>query len=110
MAERKIQILFNLIKAVSNIADRGSNTSSSTSENIGNVNYTIRRLFPSIGVATQPTNILGRTKAQGVTNETHVDRSHVGTIPRFNLNTIYRPKTEKRTKSTSSKPLKTERM
>ena len=116
MAEKHMQILTNLIKAVSNVTDLSSSTSRTTSsvsnsnEETPDVESAIKRLFPSTDETTHAT-VSNQSKARenGESNYgSHVedgipDRRPVSNITRFNPNSVYRPKSAKAAKSSTSK-------
>lgn len=114
MADKHMQIVCNLIKAVTNVADRGTSSNNQGSSSIS-VEETIKRLFPSTqggqGTnATTPRNTVLRDQSavEQERNE-NPDRLTVASIARFNPSTVYRPKAGKRAKSSSSKAPKKQR-
>ena len=100
MAENHMQILTNLIKAVSNVTDLSSswttNSDSNSNEETPDVENTIKRLLPSTNQATHAT-VSNQSKARenGKSNHgSHVeegipDRRPVSNITRFNPNSVY---------------------
>ncbi|CAB3987907.1 G2 M phase-specific E3 ubiquitin- ligase-like [Paramuricea clavata] len=110
MADKHMQILANLIKAVTNVADRGtsqeSNIEGSEGSSSVSVEETIKRLFPSTeggqGANATKNTVLGERAVEQERNE-NPDRHTVASIVRFNPSTVYRPKAGKRAKSSSSK-------
>ena len=109
-----MQILTNLIKAVSNVAKHGTpqpeSTQYSGGDSTASVEDAIKRLFPSTEGQSQR-NIqqgqLGELNAPDYsitsTDERNApDRHHVADITRFNPRNTYRPKSGKKAKSSSS--------
>lgn len=119
MADKHVEILSNLIKAVSNVADRGTSSESNRDESSSaSVEETIRRLFPSTEV-TGSINTTSTVEARESTarrssessrerNE-NMDRQPIAIIPRFVPSNNYRPKAGKKAKSSSSKAPKKQR-
>ena len=120
MADKHMQILSNLIKAVSNVAERGSSRSgggfSSSDETSTSVENSIKRLFPSTdqtakfsqGTVPNQANARETNDSDEEGNEMP-DRQRVSNITHFNPNSIYRPKSGKRAKSSTSKAPKKQR-
>ena len=114
MAEKHMQILTNLIKAVTNVTDLSSsrttsNVSNSNEETSG-VESAIKRLFPSTDQATHAT-VSNQSKARENGESSYgshfeegiPDRRPVSNITRFDPNSVYKPKSAKRAKSSTSK-------
>ena len=110
MAEKHMQILTNLIKAVTNVTDlsssRTTNNVSNSNEETSGVESAIKRLFPSTDQATHAT-VSNQCKARENGESSygsHVeegipDRRPVSNITRFDPNSVYKPKSAKRAKS-----------
>ena len=114
MAEKHMQILTNLIKAVSNVTDlsssRMTSSVSNNNEETADVESAIKRLFPSTDQATHAT-VSNQSKAHkngessygSHAEEGIPDRRPVFNVARFNPNFVYKPKSAKRAKSSASK-------
>ena len=99
MAEKHMQILTNLIKAVSNVTDlsssRTTSSVSNSNEETPNVESAIKRIFPSTDQATHAT-VSNQSKARenGESNYgSHVeeeipDRRPISHVTRFNRNSV----------------------
>ena len=113
VAAKHMQILANLIKAVNNVADRGtSHESNSEGSNTASVEETIKRLFPSTegrSANTTRNTVPARERCSSEQRNENPDRHPVASIARFNPSNVYRPKAGKRAKSSSSKDPKKQR-
>ena len=115
MANRQVQILSNLIKAVSNVAESGAAPSTShglnSEQSNTSVEEAIRRLFPSTASTSQTGNLTTENGPSSRTRENHnVNGNAVGENSDrntgFNPSNVYIPSGKKRAKSFSSKASK----
>ena len=100
MADKHMQILANLIKAVNNVADRRtSHESNSEGSSTATVEETIKRLFPSTegrsANTTRNTVPEARESRSSEQRNENLDRHPVASIAHFNPSNVYRPKAGK---------------